>query len=151
MNYEKKDLSRLSKERKNVTKPYFSKKQIFFEVYQIINSLPKISSEDCYGLHSLLPKVVSPVLCDLLADQFNRCFDENEFPEVLKLASLLQFHKSGDRKDADNFRPISLLPILQNFWKKLFKRIKGFLNANNVISPNHYKYRIKRSTIEALA
>ena len=55
---------------------------------------------------------------DLLADQFNRCNDEKEFPKVLKLAKVLPFHRSGDRNDAGNFRPISLLPIISKVFEK---------------------------------
>ena len=109
---------------KTVTNTLFLQKTKNSEVYKIINSLPNKSSEDCYGLSSLLLKVVNPVVCDLLADQFNRCIDENEFPEVLKLAKVLPFHKSGDRNDAGSFRPISLLPIISKVFEKLlFKRI----------------------------
>ena len=75
-------------------------------------------------------------MCDLLADQLNRCIDENEFAHVLKLAKVLPFHKSVNRNDAGNFRSIRLLPIIsKNFEHILFKRIEDFLNVNNVLSP----------------
>ena len=79
------------------------------------------------------------MVCDLLADQFNKCIDENEFPEVLKLAKILPFHKSGDRNDAGSFRPISLLPIISKVFEKLlFIRIENFLNVNRVLSPSQF-------------
>ena len=136
---------------KTVTNTLFLQKTNYSELYKIINSLPNKSSEDCYGLSSLLLKVVNPVVCDLLADQFNRCIDESEFPEVLKLAKVLPFHKSGDRNDAGNFRPISLLPINKVFEKLLFKRIEDFLNVNRLLSPSQFGFRSKRSTIVAVA
>ena len=124
---------------KTVTNTLFLQKTNNSEVYKIINSLPNKSSEDCYSLSSLLLKVVNPVVCDLFADQFNRCIDENEFPEVLKLAKVLPFHKSGNRNDAGNFRPISLLPIISKVFEKLlFKRIEDFLNVNRILSTSHF-------------
>ena len=137
---------------KTVTNTLFLQKTINFEVYKIINSLPNKSSEDCYGLSSLLLKVVNAVVCDLPADQFNRGIDENKFPEVLKLAKVLPFHKSGDRIDAGNFRPISLLPIISKVFEKLLlKRIEDFLNVNWVLSPSQFGFRSKRSAIDAVA
>ena len=137
---------------KTVTNTLFLQKTNNSEVYKIINSLPNKSSEDCYGLSSLLLKVVNPVVCDLPADRFNRCIVENEFPDVLKLAKVLPFHKSGDRNDAGNFRPISLLPIISKVFEKLlFKRIEDFLNVNWVLSPSQFGFRSKRSAIDAVA
>ena len=75
-----------------------------------------------------------------------------KIPEVLKLAKFWPFHKSGDRNDAGNFRPISLLPIISKVFKKiLFKRIEDFLNLNKVLSPNQFGFRSKRSTIDTVA
>ena len=62
------------------------------------------------------------MVCDLLADQLNRSFDENEFPEVLKLAKVLPFHKSDDRNDTGNIRPISLLPIISKVLEKSYSK-----------------------------
>ena len=91
------------------------------------------------------------MVCDLVADQLNRCIDENEFAEVLMLAKVLPFHKSGDRNDAGTFQPISLLPFISKVFEKiLLKRIEDFLNVNKVLSPNQYKFRSKRSTIDAV-
>ena len=82
------------------------------------------------------------MVSDLLVDQFNRCIDENAFPEVLKLAKVLPFHNSGKRNDAGNFRPTSLLPIISKVFEKiLFKRIEDFLNFNKVFSSNQYGFR----------
>ena len=137
---------------KTVTSTLFHQKTNNFEVYKIINSLPNKSSEDYYDLSSLLLKVVNPVVCDLLADQFKRCFDENEFAEVLKLAKVLPFHKSGDRNDACHFRLISSLPIFSKVFEKiLFKRIEEFFNINKVLFPNQFGFRSKRNTIDAVA
>ena len=64
----------------------------------------------------------------------------------------MPFHKSGDRNDAGNFRPISLLPIISKVFEKLlFKRIEHFLNVNRVLSPSQFGFRSKRSTIDAVA
>ena len=137
---------------KTVTNTLFLQKTNNSEVYKIINSLPNKSLEDCYGLSSLILKDVNLVVCNLLADQFNRCIDENDFTEVLKLAKVLQFHKSGDWNDAGNFRPISLLPIISKVFEKfLFKRIENFLNVNRVLSPNQFGFTSKRNTIDAVS
>ena len=137
---------------KTVTSTLFLQKAKNFEAYKIIKSLPNKKSEDSYGLSSLLLGVVNLVLSDLLADQFNRYIDESYFPEVLKLAKVLPFHKSSNRNDAGNFRPIFFLLIISKvFEKNLFKRFEDFLNFNKVFLSNQHGFRSKRSTIDAVA
>ena len=83
-------------------------------------------------------------MCDLLADQFNGCMNKNKYTEVLKLTKVLPCHKSGDRDNAGNFRPISLLPIIsKDFEKILFERIEDFLNVKKVQLRNQYGFRSK--------
>ena len=63
----------------------------------------------------------------------------------------MPFHKSGDRNNAGNFRPISSLPIFSKVFEKiLFKRKEDFLNISMVLSHNQHGFRSKRSTIDAV-
>ena len=55
---------------KTVTITSFLQKTNNFEIYKIINNLPKKSSEDLRLL-----KVVHPAVCNLVADRFNRSID----------------------------------------------------------------------------
>lgn len=48
-----------------------------------------------------------------------KIFDTQEFPVSLKEALLFPIHKSGSMSKIQNFRPISLLPVLTKVVEKV--------------------------------
>lgn len=64
------------------------------------------------------------------------------FPDKFKIAVVLPLHKSGDRRNRNNYRPISML---SNFSKIVEKVIKNhlikYLEDNNLLSVNHFGFR----------
>jgi hypothetical protein len=59
---------------------------------------------------------------------FNKSLDEGVLPEEWKLANIVPVHKKGERESTENYRPISLLPIVSKvlercvsfFWISIF-------------------------------
>ena len=41
------------------------------------------------------------------------------FPDKLKIAKVLPFFKKGDASILDNYRPISLLPVISKVYEKV--------------------------------
>ena len=72
----------------------------------------------------------------------NFCIDNKTFPDCLKIASVLPVYKKGDVNDKNNYRPISLLPILSKVFEKLLLgQILHFLEINNILSPHQFGFR----------
>ena len=42
----------------------------------------------------------------------NCCLETLDFPSEEKIANIIQIYKSGDRSSMENYRPISVLPVL---------------------------------------
>ena len=60
--------------------------------------------------------------------------------------------KSGSRLDANNYRPITVLPTLSKILEKaVHSQVYGFLKTNELLSPNQFVFREKLSTAVALA
>ena len=60
--------------------------------------------------------VISPFLCKLIND----CFSKGVYPNCLKIAEVIPILKRGDRKEASNYRPISILSQFDKTLEKLF-------------------------------
>ena len=59
--------------------------------------------------------------------------------------------KSDDKTDANNYKPISLLSNYnRNFEKIMFKRMKEFIDKNDLLYSSQYGFRKEQSTQHAL-
>ena len=60
--------------------------------------------------------------------------------------------KSGDRTNATNYRPISILPSLSEILERVVhSQLHEYLNSTNLLSKNQFGFRSKRSTATALS
>ena len=68
-----------------------------------------------------------------------------------KLARVSPIYKSEDRKKCDNYRPISILPIISKvFEREVFTQIYKYLNENSLLSKSQSGFRPKHGTVGAL-
>ena len=44
----------------------------------------------------------------------NRCLETSDFPSEEKTAKITPIYKSGDRSSMENYRPMSVLPVLSS-------------------------------------
>ena len=81
----------------------------------------------------------------------NLSFDQGKFPSILKIAKVLAIFKKGDKLDANNYRPISLLSNLSKIIEKLMhKRLYFYLEQNKVFYPFLFGFRNQHCTTHAL-
>ena len=63
----------------------------------------------------------------------------------------MPIHKSGDKTDLNNFRPISILSVLSKVTEKVVcMQLMSYLLDTHVLSPHQYAYRHRHSTEDAL-
>ena len=55
----------------------------------------------------------------LLSRLFQDCIDTSTFPDTWMKSNIVPVHKKGGKQIVDNYRPVSLIPIL----RKIFERI----------------------------
>ena len=90
--------------------------------------------------------VITPSLTAL----FNLSFQTRTFPSIWKTAKVIPLFKKGDKQNASNYRPISILPTISKILEKaVHTQFYAYLTENNLISPNQFGFRLKSSTVTA--
>jgi hypothetical protein len=73
------------------------------------------------------------------------------FQRDLNSPRLNHFIKKGDKRDMENYRPISLLCTFSNIMEKLmYNRLLFFLTSNTVLTDAKHGFRKSRSTETAI-
>ena len=91
-------------------------------------------------------------LADPITYLFNKSLNSGIFPSAFKIAKVKPLHKSGDKNNVNNYRPISLLSSLSKVFEKLYKaRIMDFCDKYKIISNRQYGFQTGRSTQDAIA
>ena len=108
----------------------------------IINlDLSKASCLDCIPVVVL--KNCEPELSYILGELFNKCLKESCFPDCCKVSSVVPVFKNvGERSNAKNYRPVSLLSVVSKVFEKFVnKRIVGYLEKCGIFSDFQYGFR----------
>ncbi len=89
---------------------------------------------------------IAAIFCKL----FNLCVEKGTYPESLKIAKVIPVYKNGYVGSVANYRPISLLPLLNKIFEKLlYIRLNNILESCNIISQNQIGYRKAKDTQRA--
>jgi len=90
------------------------------EVYKALSALDPTKSSGIDGLGSKLLKHCALALYALICHLFNLTITKRYLPSEWKLHLITPIHKSGDRAQVNNYRPISLLCTVSKFWNVLY-------------------------------
>ena len=110
----------------------FSK--INFSDDQILKILRALDINKAHG-HEISIRMLK--LCDKsiitpLSLLFPDCIDTMTFSDTWKKSNIVPVHKKGDKQIVDNYRPVSLLPILGKIFERIiFNSIFEYLQENN--------------------
>jgi hypothetical protein len=97
----------------------------------------------------ILKKAATPLL-EPIHHLFSLCVSQSYIPSEWRLHYVTPIPKSGDKSDASNYRPISLLPIISKLFERIvFNKIYDFL-VNSSISPLQFGFIENRSTLKQL-
>ncbi|KAJ8890760.1 hypothetical protein PR048_010269 [Dryococelus australis] len=66
------------------------------------------SRTECEGMSNQKPNSVSKPLVEII----KVILTNGTYPEILKIAKIIPIHKTGDKKLWDNYKPISVLHVL---------------------------------------
>jgi hypothetical protein len=121
----------------------------------VLNQLKSLKTNKAIGLDNIsarLIKDVSVVICKPLTCLYNRSLHSAVFPNIWKMGRVTALFKSGSRHDANNYRPITVLPTLSKILEKaVHAQVYDFLITNKLLTPNQFGFREKLSTAVALA
>ena len=96
-------------------------------------------------------KHINAIISPILADLINRSLTEGTYPKLFKKARVIPLHKSNNKDDVNNYRPISILHILGKIFERVvYNQLYYFLEKYNLLHHNQYGFRKNRSTIQAI-
>ena len=70
------------------------------------------------GLHPKLLKIAAKIIAKPLTMLFNKSLSTSEIPSEFKTANIFPIYKGKNKRDLNNYRPISVLPILSKILER---------------------------------
>lgn len=120
------------------------------EVSKIIDNLDPNTSTGIDGISTKTLKCIKNLIICKLTDCMNQLLNEGQFPKSLKVAKVTPIHKTGDKSNPGNYRPVSVLPTLSKILEKIiYKRLDDYLTKINFIYDQQYGFRPKSNTLGA--
>ena len=103
------------------------------------------------GISPVLLKTFSETLALPLEIIFKQSLDTGEIPSVWKKANITAIFKSNDKKDPNNYRPISLTSVVCKVLESFIRdQIMEHLKLNNLLFPDQHGFVSGRSCITQL-
>ena len=109
-----------------ITKDCERKQVSELQINSALKQMHKGKSEDCFGLAAENLFYASDNFKGFLTVLINQIFAKQRIPELLKTGLLTPLYKNkGERKDAKNYRGITVLPIVLKLIEHLRDDLKG--------------------------
>ena len=82
---------------------------------------------------------------------FNLSIITGVFPEEWKCSKVIPLFKQGERADMNNYRPISIIPVVAKVFERIiYDQLYAYLSDNNMIATHQSGFRSLHSTVTAL-
>ena len=120
----------------------------------IAKQLKKLDTNKAQGIDNLSPyflKISANIITPILTQILNQSLQSGIFPDVWKLGKVTPLHKKGDKEDANNYRPISVLCSLSKIIERhVHDSFYEYLNRLNFLCAGQSGFRPKHSCATAL-
>ena len=120
----------------------------------IRKQLQALDTKKSTGLDELGPcilQISANILAKPLYHIFNLSIRKGTFPEVFKNAKVTPVYKKGSFQDVNNYRPISILPVLSKIIERhVTLHFRIFLEDNNLLQNTQSGFRNNHSCETAL-
>ena len=145
------DFKKFMNKSKECTEKMVFKPTTVLDTYNSIQSLKSKHSTGFDLISSKLLKKCNLTLCHPITAIINRSFEENQFPNGLKVSKITPLYKKNDKMDPNNFRPIGQNSIISTI---IEKSAKAQMNKHSIeystISKYQFGYRHSHGTIHPL-
>ncbi len=124
------------------------------EVNNIVLALTNLKVNKSTGLDKIPAKVLR-LSADIIAPSLTYIFNLSLYTGIYivewKRARVIPIYKSEDRRKCENYRPISILPIVSKvFEREVFRQLYAYLSNNSLLSKFPSGFQPKHSTLSAL-
>lgn len=120
------------------------------EISDIILGLKVDSAPGWDNIPTRFLRLVRTEIAPVISHLANLCFATGAFPSLLKQSIVTPVHKTGESDDANNYRPISVLPAISKIIEKAINnRLITYLDKFNILSAKQFGFRRGTSTEDA--
>ena len=121
-----------------------------FEEIETEIRLLKLNKASQYSdIPTKIIKENSDIFSNFISESINNSIKSSIFPSCLKHADVTPLHKKCNKSLKENYRPVSILPILSKvFERSMFKQMSSFFD--DIFSKHHYGFRKGFSTQQCL-
>ena len=121
------------------------------EIEKLISNLDSKKSPGFDELSAKFLKLCAPHISETLANIFNISISSGIYPDLLKTARVTPIYKNGEKSDPSNYRPISVLSLMNKVFEKiLHKRLYKYLTKFKILYEYQFGFREGHSTTQAL-
>lgn len=125
------------------------------DISEIFCSIKSLRANSAPGHDGIGPRVITTLvhqLAPLLSHLISVIFSSGVYPTTFKLAVISPIFKSGSRLQAENYRPISVLPVLNKVVERaIHTRILEFFDVHMKLTYSHqFGFRKQASTENAV-
>ena len=125
-----------------------------FDEEELIKLIRNLNTHKAHGHDDISIRMIK--ICDKSILKPLIILSENStkssyYPDIWKKSNIIPVHKKNDKQFVNNYRPISLLPIIGKIFEKIvFNRIYNFLADENILNHNQSGFRLSYSCVNQL-
>lgn len=106
------------------------------------------------GCDNITPKMLlvrKAAVSEEITNIFNKMIEEMRYPNVLKVHKIMPIPKGIRSNKVENYRPISVLSIVDKILEKvLFEQLSSYLEINNILFDRQFGFKKGTGTEEAV-
>ena len=116
-----------------------------------MNKLNKSKATGLDRISARLIRECGNLICVPICDIFNQSISQGKLPEDLKSARVTPLFKQGDRDDVNNYRPISVIPVVVNVFERIvYEQLYAYLEEHYILCKYQSGFRAIHSTVTDL-
>lgn len=121
------------------------------EINNIIKNLNARKGAGMDNIRAIDLKSNADVLTPIVTHLINSSLREASIPQILKESTIRPIYKSGNKSDYANYRPISILPVLEKVLEEIVvRRLTSFLSKYKIINKNQYGFQKNKNINQLL-
>lgn len=121
------------------------------EIQREVSNLTVGKSCDHDNISSKVIKLSSNYVIPYMVTIFNNMISTSTYPNVLKIHKIIPISKEKNATIIDQYRPISVLPVINNIFERIIHRqICNFFDENDILNNCQYGFRKGCGTEEAV-
>ena len=110
----------------------------------VISAINNLENKTSYGCDGISNKLIKNEISKPITLIINQCLTTGIFPTAFKIAKVKPIYQKGNKSDLNNYRPISLLPII--FERVIHTQLYNYLSENELLCEQQYGFRSQHST-----